>query len=1015
MSCYPAESETRKSYFYHPCSGLFSTAAILCIILLSSCNTGKLITAFRTVILCIILLSCLSRACSETLNFRNYSVKNGLANSTVYDIFQDSKGFIWFATESGINRFDGQKFELFTMDNGLSDNEVLQIHEDSRGRIWFLTLNGRLSYYYNRKFYNPVNEPFLRKVICAGSLMSFFEDSQHRLWFSTNQNSLLRIGPGNSVKFFSPSDHSLANCFIAEDKDHGIVALNKDQALLLKGDRFIPLQTENFRFLSRPASGTAAGESLFLSDKGLVQFWNRKFNLLFKLNEAGNIQTGGLLIDNPEKIWVGTIGDGLLLFQAAGRQPENHLKGQSITDIMKDAQGNIWISTIGDGVYMLPFYSAADTHFTAEDGLSNNAVNSILKVKGELFLGLRNGNLDIVTSGEKIVHRIFNPSNIYSPVKQLYYDKDRRSVWCASENSLLEIFSDGSYTNILKDRNKNYALKSFSISSKGEIAIALASGVYITTQTTPLKFDLKNNPPAHPHFHNRAFTVFYDSHDRLWFSNIQGLQYYYQGKVTALFQKFPDLRQRITDIRELPDKRIVCTSYGFGVFILKDDKPVKIITTANGLASNICKRVFLENGNAWIVTGKGVSKINCNTPDYKVDSYNTENGIISDEVNDVFAQNNTVYVATNNGVSVFKPSSYTRQKSPQIYLKNVLANKQAFKPGKHSFLSYHQNNITVDYIALDYAHPDRIVYSYRLDRSLKWNETQGTSIEFGSLEPDSYHLEIRAKSLNTSWSEPLTIDFTIKPPFWKSTWFILAAALAAGGLLFLLIRYYFRSKQVKEKEKLLVKTRIISLEQQALQAMMNPHFIFNVMNSIQYFINTRENAMANHVLTGFARLIRKNLDICNKSYISVEEEISYLNLYLSLEKLRFGDKMSYSIDVDKEIDLQETYIPSMLLQPYVENAIWHGIMPKDSPGSIQISIRKGNGVLHIKITDDGIGIDNSLRLKSSEHVSQGMKLTMQRVNLLNKFKQRSIKINITSIPAGGTEVAVDVPLKPFTN
>ncbi|MGY0041416.1 sensor histidine kinase [Pedobacter sp. NJ-S-72] len=136
-----------------------------------------------------------------------------------------------------------------------------------------------------------------------------------------------------------------------------------------------------------------------------------------------------------------------------------------------------------------------------------------------------------------------------------------------------------------------------------------------------------------------------------------------------------------------------------------------------------------------------------------------------------------------------------------------------------------------------------------------------------------------------------------------------------------------------------MKNKILMLEQQALQAMMNPHFVFNVMNSIQHYINTKDTSSANKILTGFARLIRKNLDICTKSFISIEEEIEYLSLYLTLEKKRFGEKFNYTIHVSEEIDQDETMIPSMILQPYIENAIWHGLMPKEDGGKISIVIK----------------------------------------------------------------------------
>jgi sensor histidine kinase YesM len=192
---------------------------------------------------------------------------------------------------------------------------------------------------------------------------------------------------------------------------------------------------------------------------------------------------------------------------------------------------------------------------------------------------------------------------------------------------------------------------------------------------------------------------------------------------------------------------------------------------------------------------------------------------------------------------------------------------------------------------------------------------------------------------------------------------------------------------------------------------MNPHFVFNVMNSIQHYINTKDTSSANKVLTGFAKLIRKNLEICTKSFISLEEELEYLELYLSLEKKRFGDKLSYRIQVDPLIDKDETFIPSMLLQPYIENAIWHGIMPMDDGGELKIIIEREEELgLTISIIDNGVGINNSLNNKRTEHVSKGMSLTQERVNLLNKIEANPIQILVHQNGISGTSVVITIPL-----
>ena len=243
--------------------------------------------------------------------------------------------------------------------------------------------------------------------------------------------------------------------------------------------------------------------------------------------------------------------------------------------------------------------------------------------------------------------------------------------------------------------------------------------------------------------------------------------------------------------------------------------------------------------------------------------------------------------------------------------------------------------------------------------------------------------------------------------WWLTTIFIFIffIAITIGSTL------YFGIQRKNENDKLKAKEKLISLEQQALMAMMNPHFVFNIMNSIQYFINTREQELANEVLTGFAKLIRTNLEICSKSYITLEEEVSYLQQYLSLEKIRFGTKMNYTFNIPDSADLDDILIPSMLLQPFVENAVWHGIMPSDHGGDIHVDLRCNANEVVIKIIDTGVGIKNSKPSNDETHISRGMKLINDRIALLNKINKFPISIDIQQTGEKGTAVTVQIPLQ----
>ena len=240
---------------------------------------------------------------------------------------------------------------------------------------------------------------------------------------------------------------------------------------------------------------------------------------------------------------------------------------------------------------------------------------------------------------------------------------------------------------------------------------------------------------------------------------------------------------------------------------------------------------------------------------------------------------------------------------------------------------------------------------------------------------------------------------------WISTLSLLVVLLLIIGALL----YNSWNEKRRKQRELADQTTITSLEQKALQAMMNPHFVFNVMNSIQHFINQSDVKSANQILSGFARLARKHLEICMSSSISVQEELIYLRLYLTLEKVRFSDKMDYEITIDENIDTEEIIIPSMLVQPFLENAIWHGIMPKEEGGTVKLRFHLQESDLVISIIDDGIGIANSARIAKSGHISRGMDLIRERVKLLNKLNKRHIFIDQQQTGDFGTEVLIRIP------
>ena len=314
-------------------------------------------------------------------------------------------------------------------------------------------------------------------------------------------------------------------------------------------------------------------------------------------------------------------------------------------------------------------------------------------------------------------------------------------------------------------------------------------------------------------------------------------------------------------------------------------------------------------------------------------------------------------------------------------------------------------------------------YTYRLlGAEDKWSPlTKENSASYSFISPGTYEFQVKSANKNLEWTEPVVVKITITPPYWQRWWFISMLILGVLGLAYFFLNARISGiKQKKDNERLVSENKLRNLEQQSLNASMNRHFIFNSLNSIQYFINSSDKKSANKYLSNFAQLIRKNLDSSTQPnfLVTLNEEIERIELYLTLEKMRFSEKFDYEIKMDENIDSEMIRVPSMILQPFVENSIIHGVLPKADKGLISISIKEENDFIIFEVIDDGVGIDSSLNTKDSfkgDHKSQGMEITANRIDLLRSINGEKLmiigpfQINKEGKPAG-TKVIIKLPV-----
>lgn len=953
---------------------------------------------------------------AQTVYLPHYSTKDGLPSNNCFYMLQDQKGFIWIATDAGVSRFDGAVFENFSVDDGLPDNQILQLREDSKGRIWFMALNGQLSYFLNGKIHNEKNNSNLKNLNFNGVVVSFLEDSKGRLWFGTNNNVIGVWDGTKTIKMVSKDSHfKYQNAYLYEDHNKHIKAFTNIAAFSYKNGSFTLTHQQRYP-LSYKTIYQRKNGIYFLDKDGLNHLSNTGLRQMLSIDQKLLESNLGYMYMNDSELWICN-ETGVKGMRYDGRSA-SFLQGVNVNQVIEDRQDNLWFTT-KNGIYKLPQLKDQLYTFNREDGLNNSMIKSILKDKyNRLWLGANNGIINILDLKTKnsVQINLPNPEQ-YNVIKQLVLDKKNAKIFFASDYGLGAVNSNYPVSKdfkFLRETNNNmFVVKNFTIDTTTKLTLSMSSGVVIINDRNKLEFSVLKYKEQQDFFRDRSYRVFYDKGQNLWFSNISGLSEFNHNKLNKHYEKYPLLTKRINDMRQLPDGSIAMATDGYGIIIFKGGKITQLIDYKRGLSNNIINKLFVRDNNLWAISNTGINRISFNKGKAIVSAFDDVNGILSDNLNDLYIDKDTAYFATNNGLVYFAYNHLLQtSQAPKVYITAVVNNRQSLDLNSSFKLKPIEQSLIINYSAIDF-NSKNISYRYRLKNNGNWIETKNRRLELSSLEPGEYIFEVSAKNQNSNWGEPAKIKLILEKKFYQTWWFIGALLLLGGYLIYVISVAITRRQKNKEQEQLLLKNKILMLEQQALQAMMNPHFVFNVMNSIQHYINTKNTSSANKVLTGFARLIRKNLEICTQSYISLEEEINYLNLYLNLEKNRFGEKFHFEIHVDPQIDKEETMIPSMLLQPYIENAIWHGIMPKEEGGTVTINISEQNEeTLLIRIIDDGIGIDNSLAAKKDGHQSKGMDLTKERINLLNKIEAKSIQLDIKQHGKTGTIVSISIPFTP---
>ena len=432
---------------------------------------------------------------------------------------------------------------------------------------------------------------------------------------------------------------------------------------------------------------------------------------------------------------------------------------------------------------------------------------------------------------------------------------------------------------------------------------------------------------------------------------------------------------------------------GRGVYIYNENKVVHLKNTDGFSIQKIIKK---EN-QLWLATEKGVQQITLNKTNLAnskiTNSFYTADGLLQNNTNDIYLEKDTLFAASDDGISKLNITDKIYAQKPNIYFK--------IKSDTLSYANEKRYNISISFATLNYINQDNLSYQYRLLPTQKeWKTTTTKTLNFSNLSPELHQLQVKAtdQHFNTT---TVSQYVNVVPTWWQTTLAKIGfAVLVILGFLGF-VKILQKRIQAKEQAKAQLDKKIAGLELQALRSQMNPHFVHNSLNAIQYYIQRNEVEHSENYLVKFSKLVRLFFEYSRKQNISIQEEISLLNNYLEIEKLRFEDKLSYQIEVDKMIDIEEQIIPSMMMQPIVENAVNHGLFHKKENGLVTILFKKiDEKSFTVIVEDDGIGINKSKEMykdSSKNYQSKSSAVLEERLELLQQSNDWKIEYTIQDL------------------
>ena len=958
---------------------------------------------FRLLVL--LLLALPGTVYTQDFPMIHYTVDDGLPSNTVYYVFRSSRGNLWAATDKGVAKYNGIKFEKYTTFDGLADNEVFFFCEDHEGRIWLASYNGELCFFKNGRFYTAANTPFLRLPFKASFIRQI----------TIEKDSSVNIRFYNNTRFININhEHctavDLKNLTVPIDPEHvlNIEKVNGNLYTIYTGTSSISTDTNC-------TNVTTAQISLpELKDKKDV-FWSLAFtqNQRYLYNQYYVYDLAlkplrpfrsELYKDTKiyelyynERGWFYTTSRGLILNDTV-----NILPGYNVSCLAQDNQQNYWASTLDNGVFVI------DRNF-GRATISRNAY------KGKVEYCYADSNNVFFVSSDHVISRLHKGhfSSLYDFSKFMIPNASFQTAGFLIDSNYC-FYNCYSYQSLVVDhitaKQPVAKLYTNTFVPYSAIKTVCKAGDYlylnVRSHIAMVNYEQYKNEDRLININvsgtsvsERVFCMAKDAENHVWYSTVDKMykvvngirqeQARFSGKVFKQFDFYGNYLVGYTHNNQL----YVCNNVHSDIQLIQ-------VTGQNCIWDHIYR---IDASHVLISTNNLYRLITFNTGN-KANPFSiqaVENQFVPVKTEAVCSDEKLCYFFSEGSVtSIPVDNLFLKPPPPRLYYRFLKTGRKEYQISGELELPFKESkNITITFSTVSNG-GKKVFYQYSVSRNNQesWRDIDVEEINLFNSGYGTYEVKVKARTLSSDFCEPVTFTLHIDQPFWTTWWFILLVVVILLGCIALIIRYRIRIAIQKKDKEYNMEIKFMRSEYKALNALMNPHFIFNTLNNVQGLVNRNDKLAANEYLRVFADLVRQNMHNVSKELIPLQREIDLVANYLKLEKLRFKDLLNYTIETDSNVDLSDIMVPPLLVQPLVENSIKHGILPRESAeGMIGIHIFERADTVYIEVRDNGIGMSPAGKTEQGLHESFGLDNIKKRIEQLSIIQNKKMELTIREV------------------